>query len=66
MIRDILNWMSLFLGGTMLLLSVRKYLKMYIESKFNNLSNKQKNKLLLSLSLIDSVLNDLDKQGYYK
>lgn len=66
MIRDILNWMSLFLGGTMLLLSVRKYLKMYIESKFNNLSSKQKNKLLISLSLIDSVLNDLDKQGYYK
>lgn len=50
----------------MLLLSVRKYLKMYTESKFSKLSNKQKNKLLLSLSLIDSVLNDLDKQGYYK
>lgn len=50
----------------MLLITVLKYLKMYNESRHNNLTEKHKYKLSLAISLIESVLSDLDKQGYYK
>ena len=50
----------------MLLITVLKYLKMYNESRHNNLSEKNKYKLSLCVTLIESVLSDLDKQGYYK
>ena len=50
----------------MLLITVLKYLKMYNESRNNNLTEKNKYKLSLATSLIESVLSDLDKQGYYK
>lgn len=49
----------------MLLITVLKYLKMYNESRHNNLTEKHKYKLSLSIVLIESVLSDLDKQGYY-
>ena len=50
----------------MLLITVLKYLKMYNESRHNNLTEKNKYKLSLAISLIESVLSDLDKQSYYK
>lgn len=49
----------------MLLITVLKYLKMYNESRHNNLTEKNKYKISLSIALIESVLSDLDKQGYY-
>lgn len=50
----------------MLLITVLKYLKMYNESKHTNLTELHKNKLSIAILLIESVINDLDKQGYYK
>lgn len=50
----------------MLLITIIKYLKMYNESKNNNLTDLHKNKLSIAIMLIESVINDLDKQGYYK
>ena len=50
----------------MLLITVLKYLKMYNESRHNNLTEKNKYKLSLCVTLIESVLSDLDKQGYNK
>lgn len=50
----------------MLLITVLKYLKMYNESRHTNLTPDHHNKLDKAISLIESVLQDLDKQGYYK
>lgn len=50
----------------MLLITVLKYLKMYNESRHANLTTDHHNKLNQAISLIESVLQDLDKQGYYK
>ena len=50
----------------MLLITVLKYLKLYNGSKHNNLTTYHHLKLVKAISLIESVLKDLDKQGYYK
>lgn len=50
----------------MLLITVLKYLKMYNESRHANLTTDHHNKLNQAISLIESVLQDLDRQGYYK
>lgn len=49
----------------MLLITVLKYLKMYNESKHSHLTDLHKNKLSIAIMLIESVVDDLDKQGYY-
>lgn len=50
----------------MLLITVLKYLKLYNGSKHTNLTTHHHLKLDKAILLIDSVLKDLDKQGYYK
>lgn len=50
----------------MILITVLKYLKMYNRSQHNNLTPDHHKKLYQAISLIESVLQDLDRQGYYK
>lgn len=50
----------------MLLLSVLKHLKLYTQRQNTPLTKYQKFKLHKAIELIESVVNDLDKQGYYK
>ena len=50
----------------MMLITVLKYLKMYNRSKFTNLTLDHHKKLDKAILLIENVLQDLDKQGYYK
>lgn len=50
----------------MILITVLKYLKMYNRSQHNNLTADHHKKLYKAILLIEQVLQDLDKQGYYK
>lgn len=50
----------------MLLITVLKYLKMYNRSKLTNLTPDHHDKLDKATLLIESVLSDLDMQGYYE
>lgn len=49
----------------MLLITVLKYLKMYNRSNVTNLTTDHHAKLDKAILLIEQVLQDLDKQGYY-
>lgn len=50
----------------MLLISIVKYLSLYIDSPNNHLSEGQEHKLLTAQNMISQVINELDMEGYYE
>lgn len=49
----------------MLLISIVKYLSLYVDSPNNHLSDEQQDKLLEAQKIISQVINELDTEGYY-